>query len=144
MKINWGTKLVIGLASFMLFILGMGFYMINASSKDGLMADNYYEDGLQYDVQSQAIEQVFSDHVEPKIEIKAEQLIIQLAHEASYDLKILRASASQDDLQFKGKTIGDSHLIIVDLEGKPAGKWFFELKWESHQKAYYYKKDLFL
>ena len=45
---NWGTKLVIGMLSFMSFIVVLGVLMIG-STPDPLVDEDYYEKGLNYD-----------------------------------------------------------------------------------------------
>jgi len=45
---NWGTKIVIALASFMALIVSFGVYMVS-SDTDSLVAEDYYERGLNYD-----------------------------------------------------------------------------------------------
>lgn len=139
---NWGTKLVIGLGSFMLFILGMGYFMISASNNDGLVDDNYYEQGLQFDQEAEAIARVYQENAEPKLERKNGQLIVSLQATAPYELKLMRKSSSQDDVKLTGNTIGDANLIVIDISKLVSGNWLLELKWEHAQKAYSYKKDI--
>ena len=45
---NWGTKIVIALASFMVLIVSFGVYMVSTDT-DSLVAEDYYERGLNYD-----------------------------------------------------------------------------------------------
>lgn len=45
---NWGTKLIIGMALFMAFIIGLAVFMLN-SNADPLVDKDYYEKGLKYD-----------------------------------------------------------------------------------------------
>ena len=45
---NWGTKIFLTLAVFMLCIVGAGIYMVSHDS-DSLEEDDYYEQGLNYD-----------------------------------------------------------------------------------------------
>lgn len=45
---NWGTKIVIALASFMVLIVSFGVYMVNTDT-DSLVHEDYYERGLNYD-----------------------------------------------------------------------------------------------
>lgn len=53
---NWGTKIVIVLASFMVLIVSFGVYMVS-SDTDSLVAEDYYERGLNYD-QLRAVDSV--------------------------------------------------------------------------------------
>ena len=45
---NWGIKIVIALASFMVLIVSFGVYMVTTDT-DTLVAEDYYERGLNYD-----------------------------------------------------------------------------------------------
>ncbi|HWK59311.1 MAG TPA: FixH family protein [Parapedobacter sp.] len=45
---NWGIKIVIALASFMVLIVSFGIYMVSTDT-DSLVAEDYYERGLNYD-----------------------------------------------------------------------------------------------
>ncbi|MEC3881318.1 FixH family protein [Parapedobacter sp. 10938] len=45
---SWGIKIVIALASFMVLIVSFGIYMVSTDT-DTLVAEDYYERGLNYD-----------------------------------------------------------------------------------------------
>ncbi len=45
---NWGTKIVIALALFIILIASFGIYMVTQDS-DSLIYEDYYERGLNYD-----------------------------------------------------------------------------------------------
>ena len=45
---NWGTKIVVALALFIALIVSFGIYMVS-SDTDSLVAEDYYERGLNYD-----------------------------------------------------------------------------------------------
>lgn len=45
---NWGVKIVIALALFMALIVSFGVYMVSKDT-DSLVAEDYYERGLNYD-----------------------------------------------------------------------------------------------
>ncbi|HWK99283.1 MAG TPA: FixH family protein [Parapedobacter sp.] len=47
-EMNWGIKIVIALASFMVLIVSFGVYMVSTDT-DTLVAEDYYERGLNYD-----------------------------------------------------------------------------------------------
>ncbi|WP_199140451.1 FixH family protein [Pedobacter sp. ASV12] len=141
---NWGRKIVLGMAIFMLFIISMVVYMFKVHGNDALMEDDYYERGINYDVDYKAINNVFADKAEPKISITASQVIIQLSDSVAYDLKLKCASAAKDDLGQTGATVGQANLILLDRAKLRKGLWFVELRWTNRQKAYFFKKDLML
>lgn len=45
---NWGTKIAVALALFMALIVSFGIYMVSQDT-DSLVAEDYYERGLNYD-----------------------------------------------------------------------------------------------
>lgn len=45
---NWGIKIILALALFMVLIVSFGIYMVNHDT-DSLVAEDYYERGLNYD-----------------------------------------------------------------------------------------------
>lgn len=141
---NWGTKLVIGLALFMSFIIGMVVYMFSVQDKDSLVDENYYEQGIHFDQQVEALQRVADEQVAPAIQIAENQIILQLKQAADYELRLLRPSSAREDRVRKGKTLGDANLIVVDRRGMGKGLWQLSLSWHSKGKSYLYKKQLTL
>ncbi|RZK40981.1 MAG: nitrogen fixation protein FixH [Pedobacter sp.] len=139
---NWGTKIVLGMVAFMLFIIGMVVYMFKVHGNDALVDENYYEKGIDYDREYNAKQNVLDDEKEPEITITKTQIIIQLKDSASYEIKLMRPSTTKDDIRKRGSTIGDNHLVLIDRQDMPAGLWFLELEWLSKSKSYLFKKDL--
>lgn len=141
---NWGTKIVLGMVAFMLFIVAMVVYMFSVHGNDALVDEDYYEKGINYNKEYNATQNTINGHQEPKITLSDSQLIIQLKDSASYELKLMRPSTVKNDIKTKGSTIGNAHLILIDKKGLPAGVWFLELKWKSNGKDYQFKKSITL
>lgn len=141
---NWGTKIVLGMVAFMLFIVAMVVYMFSIHGKDALVDEDYYEKGINYNQEYNARQQMIDDKAEPVITINDSQLIIRLKDSASYELKLMRPALAKDDIKTKGNTIGDANLILLNHKGMYKGLWFLELKWNSKNKAYLFKKNITL
>lgn len=141
---NWGTKLVLGMAAFMSFIIGMVVYMFKQHGNDALVEDDYYEKGINYDKEYDANSNTLNDDAVPVIKLSKTQLIIQLKDAANYQLTLMRPSAKEKDVNSSGKTIGDSNLIIVDATNLDKGLWSLKLQWHSNGKDYQFKKDITL
>ena len=141
---NWGTKIVLGMVAFMLFIIGMATYMFMVHDNDALVEEDYYEKGLSYDQEYNAKQNVLNDEAEPVIKINDNQLIIELKDSANYKLKMMRPSKASDDITSKGNTIGASNMILVDRANMHTGLWFLELKWISKGKEYQFNKNITL
>lgn len=141
---NWGTKIVLGMVAFMLFIIGMVIYMFSVHGNDSLVEEDYYEKGLNYDQEYNAKENVLNEDAQPDIKINENQIIIQLKDSASYALKIMRPSNAKDDVISKGNTIGETNMILIDRTNMHQGVWFLELKWISNNKNYQFNKNITL
>jgi hypothetical protein len=141
---NWGTKIVLGMVAFMLFIIAMVVYMFSVHDNDSLVDKDYYEKGMNYNQEYNAKQNVIDGNAQPLIKISKSQLIIQLKDSASFELKLQRPSTAKDDVLNKGNTKGSSNLILVDIKNMHTGLWFLELKWISNKKEYLFKKNITL
>ena len=141
---NWGTKIVLGMVVFMLFIIGMVVYMFRVHGNDTLVDEDYYEKGINYNDEYNANQNVITDKAEPKITISDSQIIIQLKDSANYHLTLARPSTNKDKLADSGETVSDANLIIINRQNMHTGLWYLELKWSSNAKKYQLKKSITL
>jgi hypothetical protein len=139
---NWGTKLVLGMAAFMSFIIGMVVYMFKQHGNDALVEEDYYEKGINYDKEYEAKSNTLKDNAVPIVKLSATQLIIKLKDAADYQLTLIRPSAAAKDVKSNGKTIGDANLIIVDAAKLDKGLWSLNLEWRAKGKNYQFRKDI--
>ncbi|MDQ0640996.1 hypothetical protein QF042_004561 [Pedobacter sp. W3I1] len=141
---NWGTKIVLGMLTFMMFIVGMVIYMFHVHGRDALIEENYYEKGINYNAEYDAKVNVINDNARPKITITKTQIIIEIKDSASYDLILMRPGNSDDDVKLKGNTSGTANLILVDKTKMAKGMWFLNLQWRSSGKDYLFKNNITL
>ncbi|WP_165585768.1 FixH family protein [Pedobacter nototheniae] len=141
---NWGTKIVMGMVTFMLFIVGMVIYMFVVHGRDALIEENYYEKGINYNEEYNAKQNTINDNAQPNIQINKQQIIISLKDSASYKLVLMRAANNADDLKYEGNTIGASNLILIDRNKMGKGLWFLNLQWQLGKKEYQFKKNIML
>ncbi|MES2828039.1 MAG: FixH family protein [Bacteroidota bacterium] len=141
---NWGTKVVLGMIAFMLFIVGMVLYMFSVHGNDALVDEDYYEKGINYNQEFNARQNMLNENAVPKVELTDKQLRIQLKDSASYELKLMRPSTVKDDIRDSGSTVSDANLIILSTANMHKGLWFLELKWRSGDKDYLFKKNITL
>ena len=66
---NWGTKIFLILAVFMLCIVAAGFYMVTQDT-DSLEEDDYYEQGLNYDQAYEKKQNVLSMKEMPTVALR--------------------------------------------------------------------------
>ena len=141
---NWGTKIVLGMVAFMIFIIAMVVYMFSVHGNDALVDEDYYEKGMNYNQEYDAKQNVTADHADPLITINRNQVVILLRDSASYELKMMRPSTTKDDIKATGTTVGDSNLILLSTKKMVSGLWFMELKWKSKGKPYQFSKNITL
>ncbi|WP_412468675.1 FixH family protein [Pedobacter sp. KLB.chiD] len=142
---NWGTKIIMGMFAFMLFIVAMVIYMFHMHGRDALIEENYYEKGINYNAEYDARQNVLQDDAKPRITITNTQLVIQLKDSAQYELILMRPANSNDDIKREGYTTGPSNLILVDRAKMVNGMWFLNLSWRNHAgKKYMFKNNITL
>ncbi|RNL56063.1 FixH family protein [Pedobacter jejuensis] len=139
---NWGTKVVLGMITFMLFIVCMVVYMFHVHGRDALIEEDYYEKGINYNVEYNAKRNVLNDNAQPKITVTKTQIVIELKKAAKYELNLMRPSNSLDDVKLKGNTAGEANFILVDKSKMAKGMWFLNLQWRSGNRNYLYKKNI--
>lgn len=137
---NWGTKIVLGMASFMIFIVAMGVVMFN-SKKDALVDNDYYEKGINYDKVYYKKEQVKIDHAKPEIVINQDMVLLTFKDKATGAVKLMRtADKSMDkDFPFESNT---NQQVIIPASGFKKGSWRLILDWTSNHKSYLYEQEI--
>lgn len=141
---NWGTKIVLGMLTFMMFIVCMVVYMFHIHGRDALIEENYYEKGIHYNSEYDAKQRVIEDNARPKITVTATQIIIEIKDSATYHLILMRPVNSDDDVKLKGNTSGTANLILVDKTKMARGMWFLNLQWRASGKDYLFKDNITL
>jgi len=139
---NWGAKIVTGMAAFMLFIITMVIYMFSTHGNDALVDEDYYQKGINYDQQYKAKQNVEEENAQPVISISKSMLIIELKDSAAYELKLQRPSTAKDDFQIRAKTSGK--FIRLNSTNMQRGLWLLELRWTSNNKEYLYNQTILL
>ena len=141
---NWGTKLMVGMIIFMLFIISMVVYMFHVHGNDALVEEDYYEKGINYNQEYNAKRNVLTDNAQPSVVINKHQIIIQLKDSASYELKMIRPGTKNDDVKLNGATVSNANLILITREKMHTGLWLIDLKWKSSNKEYSFTKNITL
>lgn len=136
---NWGKGLVIGLASFMLFITVLVIKMYKSAEEDSFDKD-YYEKGLHYDVEYQQKQQVITDHVQPIIKQTDDFVNINLVAVDSGTVNFKRPADSKKDQLF---SINKTETQIPK-SGLEKGEWQIVIQWKVGAKKYLYQKNLFM
>lgn len=134
MEWNWGTKLVMGMVSFMTFIVVLAVMMFN-SKPDALVDNDYYEKGLNYNADYNLKEQVKADHAAPEILILPGEILLKFKAAAEGKVKIVRPSDKRMDKVVNFKTDAAYRSAIPSKE-IAKGRWKLIITWNSAGKSY--------
>lgn len=137
---NWGTKIIIGMLSFMLFIVTLGVLMFR-SETDALVENDYYEKGLKYDEAFKQKENVLADQAGPVIHVSEKSIAITFRDRANGRITLMRSADKRMDrsLSFSTDTL---NRVVLPLPAK--GQWKLIIKWSSAAKAYLYEQEIII
>ncbi len=138
---NWGTKLVIGMALFMSFIITLAVLMIRSDSDD-LVDTNYYEKGIEYDKDYVRKNQLIKDKAEPEISVN-DQLTIIFKSPAMGSIRFIHPSDKTKDSTMNINS-GTGLQVDFPLDGLRKGHWKIYLEWESNGKSYIFEKNIII
>lgn len=139
---NWGTKLVIAMALFMAFIIALSTKMI-LSDKDDLVDKDYYEKGLNYDLDYQRKQNMENDKAEPKIELEPKSMKVVFVQPATGTVTFAHSKDRRLDRKFTINT-GNSSEAVISLIDIAHGSWHLTFEWKSGDKMYMFKKEVFI
>lgn len=139
---NWGVKIVIFLAAFMMFIIGSVIYMIT-SDTDSLEENDYYEQALNYDSTYDRKQNTLQDHATPELKVENGQLKIDFVSNINKGNLILRR-LSDRSVDQNIKLSADDKTYFVDVSKLDPGMWMCILTWENMDKEYLFEKEIFL
>ena len=137
---NWGTKIVLGMATFMIFIVAMVLIMFT-SSKDGLVDNDYYEKGINYNKVYNRKEQMNQDHAQPEVSVGTDMIILRFKDKAEGIAKLMRTSDKELDKTIPFKTNVNQQVIVASGMLK-SGSWRLILEWVSNGKSYLYEQEI--
>lgn len=139
-RMNWGTKIVLGLASFMTFIVAMGVIMVS-SKKDALVDNDYYEKGINYDKDYNRKEQVSRDHARPVIQVTSDLLVLTFRQNSTGTIRLMRTADKNLDRNIPFHT-NPANQAVIPVSVLPRGSWRLIADWNSDQKSYLYESEI--
>lgn len=137
---NWGTKLVLGMGTFMSFIIVLAVMMFT-SKTDALVEQDYYEKGIQYDDTFNKKEQVRKDQATPQIKIDPNQLQLSFIMPAKGIISMIRNSDKKQDQKIPFQTDSASS-VSVPLKTFKKGTWKLIVEWNSQGLSYLYEQEI--
>lgn len=139
---NWGMKIVIGMALAMSSIVATGIYMVSKDT-DTLEEADYYEKGLNYEQAYEKKENVVRYQRRVSLDISGDSLLISFAETNNQGLiEFLRPSNKSLDQQISFSTSQSSYTI--PLNKLERGVWHIKLNWESNKRSYFQEENLYL
>ena len=140
-KFTWGHGVIIGLFSFIVFILTLIFL---ADGRTGDVYDNYYEHSLKYQTETiDAVNNAKSLSEEPTITTQANGFLIHFPtsiQPSSGSIYLIRGAHTKDDIKMDLKLRNNDQLIPA-ARMKP-GEYDLELRWNEKDKSYLIKKKI--
>lgn len=141
-KMNWGNKIILGLASFILFIVGSGIYMVTQDS-DMLIDEDYYENSLDYDKIYISKQNVLNDNATPTVRVEKDTLLINFS-EAGNKGNLIFKRPSDGTLDKKLPLLSQTSVYKLPISTFSKGNWSLEIFWEQGGKTYYHNQSLFI
>ena len=139
---NWGNKIILGLASFMLFIVGSGIYMVSKDS-DTLIDENYYENSLSYDQVYASKQNLIHDGAKPVLSLCQDTLTIEfVGGENRGTLIFKRPSDGSLDKEIPFYTKDKAFVLPVSSFKK--GNWTLDISWTQGNNAYLHSQAIYI
>lgn len=139
---NWGTKIFVVLALFVIGMAAVGLYMVG-QDQDSLVESDYYERGINFDEVYQRRENLDQFQAKPTILLQNDTLQIRFVHRGNQgQLKLKRSSDSSLDQNLDLSISGDVFLLPVsELE---RGSWNLHLEWEAQGHPFLHEQMIYL
>ena len=139
---NWGKKLVIGMAVFMTFIITLGTMMIMRNDEDSLVEQNYYEKGQNYNKEFQQKQDAADDRLLPKISTSNSALTIVFPVQVKYHLICRRPSDAAMDQTLSGTTADGT--IAIQSGTLKSGPWSVRIEYVVEGKNYLFEDEIIM
>ncbi len=146
MKINWGTGIVIGMISFMAFIMVLVITMMTNKEFDhDLVTEGYYEKDLVY--QNEIDAETNSGNLSTAITVHktAEGLEIKFPEEVLGKVVIGKVELyrpSNQNMDFQMPLLLSDTTFIIPAQRLVEGQWKVTVVWEMEGQKYLFKKQM--
>lgn len=137
---NWGTKIVMGLAAFMLFIISLGVMMVSGK-KDALVDNDYYEKGINYNKVYNRKEQTRNDHAQPIVEVNPEMIRLTFKQQARGKATLMRTADKNLDRSIPFES-NAANQVVIPAHTLQKGSWRLIIEWTGNHKSYLYEQKI--
>jgi len=135
---NWGTKIVIGIAIFMAFIISLGYVMFQKNTEDP--EDNYYEKGIHYN-QEYDKEKNVTQKNQPILSLSNDSLRLLFSTPSTGAITFIRPANQKIDFKISFNT-NSNNSMIIPIQHLKRGLWEIQIEWGNG--SYLYKQDLMI
>ena len=139
---NWGMKIVLVLAIFIIGIVSAGIYMVT-QNQDTLEEGDYYEKGIEYDVLYEQKQNLIFHQATPLLTFTTDSLLIRFHKPVNQGVLYFHRPADDGlDAEIAFKT-NENH-YWVPLKGRAKGAWKVQIQWENEETPFWYEQTVFL
>lgn len=143
MKFNWGTKLVIAMAAFMIMIII--FVVLMASEKVELVEKDYYPKGQNY--QEHIDSKQRADQLTESVKIVTENGNLKIIFPAQFEYGKISGTVdfhhrSESDKDFHADLKPDQSGISMHDIRSLHGRYLLQIEWKYNDKTYYSEESL--
>lgn len=143
---NWGHKLTIVIAAFIIIMLGMVYIAFRQTNE--MMDEGYYAKELKYQSYIDASKNLNSVSTEAILSQQAEGIVVRIPESliagfANGKIEFLRNDNEKKDL-LVNVTPDATGIFIIDQSKFSLGKYIARIQWESKGKPYYREETLIL
>jgi len=143
MKWNWGTKLVIWIVAFIVFMLTLVY--MTTTSKVNLVEEDYYPKGLKYQTRIDAIENANSINAVFSVLQDENELVVSLPdiEVDSGFILFFRPSGNSLDRTYD-LIVSDNKKMTIPKTDFVRGKYILKINWYNKAKEYYVEQAFFV
>lgn len=147
MKINWGTGIVIGIISFMCFILYFVITMsVNKKYDHDLVSEQYYKDEMAYQTEidsEKSMKREFKDLISTKTTEGWVFKFPDTIPEGAFKGKVscYRPSNSKLDFELPLKIVNGS--MLIPKKYLLVGRWNIRMKFQYQEEDFLYKETIY-
>lgn len=139
---NWGIKIIIGMAMAMAAVVATGIYMVNQNS-DTLEEADYYEKGLSYDLAYNKKQNVVLNNAPITVSIKQDSLSITFADNMNSGIIYFKRPSDSDLDRIVRFTTAKS-FYKISLKGFKKGLWHMAVDWKNDDTPYLQERSIYI
>lgn len=140
MKFNWGHKLVFFGVCFMLFVMGMVFYM--TQKKNELVDENYYEKGIRFQEELNKFNATEGKDIDFSYATSATEIQFRIPYPSTpVKIQLYRPSDSKLDQNIEITTDADGKAVL-STSAMAKGLWQVKLEWATNTSVVTFEKAI--